>query len=220
MTGGPHALVPLGSVEGTVRDRVRNVLRAAVISGELAPGELYPAPTLGARLGVSSTPVREAMFDLVTEGLVVVQPNKGFRVTEMSAADLDDIAAVRMLVEPPATGDVVPLVPVSCFPELRTLAEPIVAAASSADLVSYVEVDRVFHLRVLGYSGNAHLLDVVARLRAQTRLGGLRRLSEQGKLVDSAAEHHELLDLIEAGDAAGAESLMRRHIGQIRAEWR
>jgi DNA-binding GntR family transcriptional regulator len=217
--GGARALVPIRAMEGTVRDQVRNALRAAIISGELVPGELYPAPALGAQLGVSSTPVREAMFDLVTEGLVVVQPNKGFRVTEMSDADLDNVAAVRMLVEPPATRDVVPLIPDAGFVGLRALADPIVTAADVGDLVSYVEADRVFHLTLLGYSGNPHLLDVVARLRAQTRLSGLARLAAEGKLVESAAEHHELLDLAETGDAVGAESLMRRHIDHIRAEW-
>lgn len=217
--GGTRALVPVRGAEGTVRDRVRNALRAAIISGELVAGELYPASALAVRLGVSATPVREAMVDLVTEGLVVVQLNKGFRVTEMSDADLDNVAAVRMLVEPPATRDVVPLVPDSGVGGLRALAHPIVTAAEAGDLVSYVEADRVFHLTLLGYSGNAHLLEVVARLRAQTRLGGLARLAAEGKLVVSAAEHHELLDLVETGDAAGAESLMRRHIGHIRAEW-
>jgi DNA-binding GntR family transcriptional regulator len=219
VTGGSRAFVPAEVPERTVRDRVRNALRAAIISGELVPGELYPAPALGARLGVSSTPVREAMFDLVTEGLVVIQPNKGFRVTEMSDADLDNVAAVRMLVEPPATRDVVPLIPDSGFPGLRALAGPTVAAADAGDLVSYLEADRVLHLTLLRYGGNAHLLDVVARLRAQTRLGGLARLAAEGKLVEAATEHHELLDLVEAGDAVGAESLMRRHIGHIRAEW-
>jgi len=217
--GGTRALVPVRADDGTVRDRVRNALRAAIVSGELIPGELYPAPALGARLGVSSTPVREAMFDLVTEGLVVVQPNKGFRVTEMSDADLDNVAAVRMLIEPPATRDVVPFIPARDFPGLRSLAAPIVTAAASGDLVSYVEADRVFHLALFGYSGNTHLLEVVSRLRAQTRLGGLSRLVAEGKLGESAREHHELLSLIEDRDASGAEALMRRHIGHIRGLW-
>jgi DNA-binding GntR family transcriptional regulator len=213
------ALVPLATTERTVRDRVRNALHAAIISGELVPGELYPAPELGARLGVSSTPVREAMFDLVHEGLVMVQPNKGFRITQVTDAYLDNVAGVRMLVEPPATRDVVSLIPDSGFPGLRALADPIVTAAKAGDLLSYVEADRVFHLTLLGYNGNAHLLDVVARLRGQTRLRGLSRLADGGRLADSAAEHHGLLDLIESRDEEGAEALMRHHIAHIRADW-
>jgi DNA-binding GntR family transcriptional regulator len=205
--------------EGTVRDQVRNALRAAIISGELVPGQVYPAPVLGARFGVSSTPVREAMFDLVAEGLVVVHPNKGFRVTEMSDSGLDNVAAVRMLIEPAATRDVVPLIPDGDVAGLRALAEPAVAAAATGDLAGYVVADRVFHLALLGYSGNDHLLTIVTSLRAQTRLGGLSRLVASGKLDDAATEHLELLDLIQRRDAVGVEVLMRHHIGHIRDIW-
>jgi DNA-binding GntR family transcriptional regulator len=214
------ALIRLDAAGGTVRDRVRNALRAAIVSGELMPGELYPAPALGERLGVSAVPVREAMLDLVSEGLVVVHPNKGFRITELSETFLDNVAAVRMLIEPAATADVVCLVPAADFAGLRALADPIVSAAARGDLVSYLEADRVLHMRLLAYAGNPHLLDVVSRLRAQTRLGGLSRLAESGKLVESANEHHELLDLVELRDGAGAAALMRRHVAHIRAEWR
>lgn len=207
------------TVERNVRDRVRNSLRASIISGELAPGELYPAPGLAARFGVSATPVREAMYDLVNEGLVIVQPNKGFRITEVSDADLDDVTAVRLMIEPPAVRDVVAAIPAADFSGLRGLADRIVSAAAAGDLVSYVEADRVFHLTLLGYSGNGPLVEVVSRLRAQTRLMGLARLSAGGRLTDSAREHHELLDLMGAGEADATEALMRRHLGHIRGLW-
>jgi DNA-binding GntR family transcriptional regulator len=60
---------------------------------------------------------------------------------------------------------------------------------------------------------------VVSDLRSQTRLLGLTPLVESGRLVQSAAEHHELMDLVDAGDAEGAEQLMRRHIGHVRGLW-
>jgi DNA-binding GntR family transcriptional regulator len=87
-----------------LRDRTRDALRAAIISGKLEPGVVYSAPALGAQLGVSPTPVREAMLDLVKAGLVVPHPNKGFRITEISEEDLDNLAAVRLLIEPPHGG--------------------------------------------------------------------------------------------------------------------
>lgn len=202
-----------------LRDSVANALRAAVISGELKPGEVYSAPTLGARFGVSATPVREAMLDLVREGLVISLRNKGFRVTEVSDNDLDNLASLRQLIEPPTIRDVVPVIPVSDFPRLRALAEDIVVAAEAGDLIAYIEADRVFHVTMLAYSGNQKLVDVVSDLRSQTRLLGLTPLVESGRLVQSAAEHHELMDLVEARDADGAEQLMRRHIGHVRGLW-
>ena len=92
----------------SLRETVTQILRAAIISGEMAPGEVYSAPALGARFGVSATPVREAMVDLSREGLVQTVPNKGFRVTAVSEAELDDIAALRMLIEPPTVRQVTP----------------------------------------------------------------------------------------------------------------
>lgn len=219
MTADPTTHVrDLGGRE-ILRDRVRNALRAAVISGELRPGTVYSAPALGARFGVSPTPVREAMIDLVKEGLVVSQPNKGFRITEVSEKDLDDITALRLLIEPPTVRAVVPLIGEPDFPALRQLAENIVTAARRGDLVAYIEADRVFHLTLLGHGGNRHLVEVVSGLRAKTRLLGLAPLVENGTLVDSAAEHHELLDFIESRDAEGADLMMRRHIGHVRGLW-
>jgi DNA-binding GntR family transcriptional regulator len=202
-----------------LRDRVRDALRAAIISGRLEPGVVYSAPTLGAQFGVSPTPVREAMLDLVKEGLVVAQPNRGFRITEVSDEDLDNLAAVRLLIEPPTVRDSVTGIPEEDFSELRTLAQNIVDAAERGDLVGYVEADHVFHLTLLGYSRNRFLLDVVSGLRARTRLLGLTPLLKSGRLGTSAAEHHELLDLIEARNPAGAETLMHRHIGHVRGLW-
>jgi DNA-binding GntR family transcriptional regulator len=202
-----------------LRDSVANALRAAVISGELKPGEVYSAPTLGARFGVSATPVREAMLDLVREGLVISLRNKGFRVTEVSDEDLDNVAAVRQLIEPPTIRDVVPMIPAADYPRLRRLAEDIVVAAQAGDLIAYIEADRVFHVTLLAYSGNQKLVDVVSDLRSQTRLLGLTPLVESGRLLPSATEHHELMDLVEAGDGEGAEQLMRRHIGHVRGLW-
>ncbi|MFG1907759.1 GntR family transcriptional regulator [Kribbella sp. NPDC048928] len=216
---GPLPSVRRLAQRENLRDSVANALRAAVISGELKPGEVYSAPTLGARFGVSATPVREAMLDLVREGLVISLRNKGFRVTEVSDADLDEVAAVRQLIEPPTIRDVVATIPAADYPRLRRLAEDIVVAAEAGDLIAYIEADRVFHVTLLAYSGNQKLVDVVSDLRSQTRLLGLTPLVESGRLVPSATEHHELLDLVEAGDGEGAEQLMRRHIGHVRGLW-
>lgn len=211
-------LQSLGQRE-TLRERVRDALRAAVISGELEPGVVYSAPTLGSRFGVSPTPVREAMLDLAKEGLVVAQPNKGFRITEVSEQDLDNLAAVRLLIEPPTIRACVPMIPEQDFPTLRELAQAIVEAVEQGDLVGYIRADHVFHLTLLGYSGNRQLVDVVSDLRTQTRLLGLAPLLNSGRLGHSAVEHHELMDLIESRDAQAAEELMHRHIGHVRGLW-
>lgn len=77
-------------------------LRHALVGGELIPGEVYSAPALAERYGVSATPVREAMQQLAGEGAVEVVPNRGFRVAERSSRDLAELAEVRAMLEVPA----------------------------------------------------------------------------------------------------------------------
>lgn len=216
MTFNPPAL----SVRRNLREEITQTLRAAVISGELRPGVVYSAPSLATQFGVSATPVREAMLDLSSEGLVDSVRNKGFRVTELSKKDLDDLSELRALIEVPTVRRIAEAgVPPEAIEELRPLATEIEAAAARRDLIAHVTADLEFHLKLLSLSGNHHLVETVRSLRSRSRLYGLHALATRDALVPSAHEHAELLDLLEAGDANAVEHLMRRHIAHVRGIW-
>lgn len=202
-----------------LRETVSRALRAAIVSGEMLPGIVYSAPSLGARFGVSATPVREAMLDLVRENLVAVEPNKGFRVLEVSDRELDEIAQIRLLLEPPMVREVVARISEEDVPMLRKMAQHIVDCANQKDLVGYTDADREFHIRLLEYGGNSRLVDLVSDLRAHSRLTGLTRLAERGELAKSAEEHLLMVDLIRERRAEELEELMRGHIEQVRGLW-
>jgi DNA-binding GntR family transcriptional regulator len=213
------ALPALGT-RRNLREEITETLRAAVISGELRPGVVYSAPSLATQFGVSATPVREAMLDLAGEGLVDVVRNKGFRVTELSEKDLDELSELRALIEVPTVRRIAEAgVPPAVLAELRPLATEIEAAAARRDLIAHVAADMEFHLRLLALAGNQHLVETVRSLRARSRIYGLRNLAERDALVPSAHEHAELLDLLATGDADAVEQLMRRHIGHVRGIW-
>ncbi|GGS14851.1 GntR family transcriptional regulator [Streptomyces aureoverticillatus] len=202
-----------------LRDQVAHALRAAMISGELRPGQVYSAPGLAEDFGVSATPVREAMLDLTREGLVEPVRNKGFRVTEVTEKDLDQYTEIRALIEIPTVGQVTRTATREELEALRPAAEEIVRAAREHDLIGYLEADRQFHLSLLALSGNDRLVETVGDLRKRTRLYGLSTLDERDRLIPSAEEHLELLELMLAGDAEGAEACMRRHLGHVRSLW-
>ena len=203
-----------------LREEITGTLRAAVISGELRPGVVYSVPSLATQFGVSATPVREAMLDLASEGLVGSVRNKGFRVTSVSEKDLDDLSELRALIEVPTVRRITAAgVDAAVLEELRPLAVTIEEAAAAGDLITHVAADMSFHLRLLALGGNPHLVETVRSLRARSRIYGIRRLAERGELVPSAHEHSVLLDLIAAGDADGAEQLMDRHIRHVRGIW-
>jgi len=201
------------------RDQVADALRAALIAGELEPGAVYSAPVLAARFGVSATPVREAMLDLVREGLVDTVPNKGFRVTEVSERQLDEYTQIRELIEIPVLVDLARTADRERLAALRPQAERIVAAAASGDLVGYLEADRRFHLALLALAGNEHLVAVVDDLRKRSRLFGLHELAEAGKLESSGQEHLELLEALITGDAEAVRECMTHHLSHVRTLW-
>ena len=203
----------------SIRRQVNQVLRAALVSGQLRPGEVYSAPMLAAQFGVSATPVREAMIDLVNEGLVVTSPNKGFVVRELSPREMDEITGIRRLLEIPTTVSVIGVPSSSDLAELRLLAQSIVTAAKDRDLVSFIRTDREFHLKILALAGNAELVNLVGSLRDRARLYGIADLASSGELDVTAREHLEIVDLLEAEDAVGLEELMHKHIGHIRDTW-
>ncbi|MEQ4206982.1 GntR family transcriptional regulator [Actinopolymorpha sp. B9G3] len=202
----------------SLREEVANALRAALVAGQMRPGTVYSAPALAARFDVSATPVREAMLDLAKEGLVEVVRNKGFRVTVLSDADLDEITELRELIEVPTVVKLVPNVNSDAFVRLRPIAQQIVDAAREGDVIGYVEADRRFHLDLLALAGNTRLVETVSDLRKRSRLYGLTQL-EADRLVASAEEHLKLLDLLDAGDAEAVETLMRQHLSHVRGSW-
>lgn len=203
----------------SLREQAAQVLRANVVSGHLVPGEIYSVATLAQGLGVSATPVREALLDLASSGLVEPVRNRGFRVLMADDADLDEIGQLRMMLEVPGVRRVVERATDAQIEALRPTVEAIEAAAAEGDLPAFLTADRAFHLGLLELTGNRRLLRLVAGLRDQTRLSGLAALAAAGNLRASAAEHAAVLDAVQDRDAARAEQLMRHHLEHTRGIW-
>lgn len=203
----------------SLRGKVEDALAAAIISGEMPPGEIYSAPGLAARFDVSATPVREAMLNLQKRGFVDAVRNKGFRVTHVSDDDLRQLVQVRQLLEPPSMRELASRFPQQKLAEMRRIADDIVTGARDGDLAAYLAADHRFHLSLLALLGNDLLVDVVGDLRSRTRLTGLANLVKSETLDKSAREHHELLAFLSAGDGTGAHDLMVQHIGHAVGWW-
>ncbi|MYU25998.1 FCD domain-containing protein [Streptomyces sp. SID8352] len=199
----------------SVREQVLDALRAALVTGELRPGEIHSAPTLGERFGVSATPVREAMQQLALEGAVEVVPNRGFRVVRRGARELAELAEVRALIEVPVLLRLARTVPAERWARLRPLAEATVRAAASGCPAAYAESDRDFHRAVLALTGNDELVRIAADLhrRAQWPPAGDPVVRARADLVADAREHTALLDALITGDPEAVRVLASGHFG-------
>ena len=219
MSVGQSGAVNLVSAP-SLREQARQVIRGLIITGQMQPDQLYSVPRLATDLGVSATPVREALLDLAREGLLEPVRNRGFRVVSLSSGELNDIFAIRLLLEVPSVAEIARarLSPTQ-IGQLRHLAEATKRAADDGNLIEFLETDRQFHIGLIATLGNKPLAELVETLRDRVRLHGFKNGSPREHIAQSASEHFQLLDALSQQDEAGAVAVMRRHLERSRHVW-
>lgn len=203
----------------TLRNQALRVLRARIISGAMRPGELYALGATASELGVSVTPVREAVLELARERLVELARNRGFRVREVSEHELNEIVEFRKIVEVGAVRLVAERKLLDQAGELQELARATEKYAAAGDWVGFLDSDRDFHLGIMGHLENERLLQVAGSLRDQSRLYGLDHVAGTESLIQSTHEHAVLLDAVIAGRADEAAAIMDQHLQHTRGIW-
>jgi DNA-binding GntR family transcriptional regulator len=196
-------------------------IKAAIIAGEVEPDRLYSVNQFAAILGVSRTPVREALLLLEQQGILSMDRNRGFRVLPMTSADLAEIIDLRRLLEIPAMERLAALrpAPTETFLEARRIYADLQRAADEGQLLDFLALDRRFHLTLIGALGNARLTRLVGELRDHMHLPGLRRITESRQLHGAGLEHVALLGAIESGDASKAGAVMKAHLEHTQDDW-
>jgi DNA-binding GntR family transcriptional regulator len=202
----------------SLREQALRHIRAAIVYGRLAPGEIHSAPDLARQVGMSVTPVREAMLELAGRGMVQPVRNRGFRVVERTARELDATLELRMLVEAPTIARLARALDAPALARLRALVEGGIEAAAGDDLIAFLDLDRSFHLELLEHAGNRRLVDLVDRLRDHLRFYGARP-ADGVPLRAVAAGHGAILDAVAVGTAAQAEAAAREHLLLTRSVW-
>ncbi|MFD5258966.1 GntR family transcriptional regulator [Streptomyces bobili] len=215
--GAPARGVQLKSV--SLRQQAREALRTRIVLGQIEPGRVESVINIASELGVSVTPVREAVMDLANLGMVEVIRNRGFRVPVLTDHDLEEIFRVRTMLEVPAMVELAERVDQEAVARFRELAERITDAAREGDLFAFLDRDRQFHLGLLELLGNRRLVAMVGQLRDQARMEGLQKLADQGELTQSGEEHIAIVDAIASGDAELTADLMRKHLTHSRGIW-
>jgi DNA-binding GntR family transcriptional regulator len=194
----------------SVPDRVYGSLRERILAGELEGGTRLHQEKLSEDLGVSRTPVREALTRLAAEGLVELLPNRGARVAAVTLADMQAAFEARLGLEPFAARLAAEKRPA---PAIKAMAAAIADQQRARSARTTYKAIRRFHLAIVEASGNSHLMRFAETLWSG-RIGlhvYLRQLSPE-MLAGDIEEHREIAGAIEAGDAARAERLTRAHI--------
>lgn len=187
-------------------------VRGLVLAGVLAPGEQINELELATDLGVSRTPVREAIGQLVADGLVEDRPYRGKFVRLFSAKQIAQLYDVRAVLEGHAVRLATPQLTIERLDRLRAILDDTQAALAAGDMDWYGSADRAFHETLALYSENQTLIDSLHRLASQVQI--VRNVANQDPAVvqRTALERPAVLAALEARDAERAAALMQEHI--------
>jgi DNA-binding GntR family transcriptional regulator len=208
--GGPLKEVPL------IRDQVYQLLLEEVIGGRLRPGDRITERETAARLGISTTPVKEALRRLENEGFVRTLPRRGVVVSETALTSVGDVIAVRAALESLAARLAAERFAAGAVgAEARQRLEDSVAALAgidTADVPDVVALNTAFHDTVRELSANRVVVQLVGLLLGVDAAVRRQALSEPDELRRGVAEHRQVGEAILAGQPDEAERLMREHI--------
>ncbi|MFI9062860.1 GntR family transcriptional regulator [Streptomyces sp. NPDC053429] len=201
----------------TAADRVYQHVKQGVLGRRYEGGVLLTEGEVAEAVGVSRTPVREALLRLETEGLLKLYPKKGALVLPVSAQEIADVIETRLLVEEFTVRKAVPAPP-GLLERLAGLIAEQRRHAADGDLVALMAADRAFHAEIVRNAGNRILDRLYDQLRdRQLRMGVALLHAHPDRVERTLAEHTEILDALRAGEPETAAAAVRAHVGRVEA---
>ncbi|MBI4984156.1 MAG: GntR family transcriptional regulator [Rhodocyclales bacterium] len=187
-------------------------LRRRIASCQLVPGQRLDEAALAAELGISRTPLREALKMLSAEGLVDITPRRGAHVAEMAQDDLEGIFPIMALLEGEVAREAAQKATPLDLRRLDQLHATLEKYVAAGDVDRYYETNYQFHDALQQVAGNPWLQHVIGDLRKLLRLSRHRSLKLAGRMNDSLNEHRALMDALHKRDAETARRVMKRHL--------
>lgn len=201
-------LIPRHTLHEVVTDRVRDM----IVDGTFPPGSRLPERILCEKLGISRTPLREAMKVLATEGLLEIAPNRGARIVGLTAADVDEMFPVMGALEALAGELAATRITDAEIAEIRALHYQMALHHTRGEHAPYVAINRDIHERILSAAGNPTLSTAYRNLSG--RIGGSRYTGNLSRTRwdQAMAEHEEMLAALEARDGPRLAEILKRHL--------
>lgn len=195
-----------------LRDVVFNTLREAILKGELKPGERLMELQLAAKLGVSRTPIREAIRMLEQEGLAVTIPRKGAEVARMTEKDMEDVLEIREALDELAAKIACTRMTEDQLKQLETIKETFVESTRSHDVKRIAEADVSFHDVIYEATGNPKLVSMLNNLREQIYRYRVEYLKEEKNYPTLIGEHEAIVEALYARNQDEVVRAMHTHI--------
>jgi GntR family transcriptional regulator, rspAB operon transcriptional repressor len=198
-----------------LKQKAYKAIKDKVIKCELLPGEDISETDIAREIGISRTPVREALMRLEHEKFITIYPRKGIVVSNISIDIINDIFQIRQIVEPQILYEAAKNLPISWLKEMR---EKFYAAQDGeADFIVLVDLDKEFHKYIINASGNAYLQQLMENIYDQNQRIRVMSSRDKARLHISNSEHISLIDSILDKKLENAVKKLREHLDNARA---
>ena len=195
-----------------LRDVVFQTLRGAILKGDLKPGERLMELQLASKLGVSRTPIREAIRMLEQEGLAVTIPRKGAEVAKMTEKDMEDVLQIRLSLEALAVRLSCENITPAALQELKVAMEDFEEKTKSGQFVEMEKADVKFHEILYKASNNPKLQQLLSNLREQMYRYRVEYLKDAAIYPRLIEEHHRMYDALKEKDQKQAVAYVEKHL--------
>ncbi len=194
----------------TLREKILETIREAILKGDLKPGEKVAEPELAERFGISRTPIREAFRQLESEGYLTVVPRKGAIVAALSERDVQEFYAVKSILEGYAAELAAQNLTDKELAKLEAINDRLKKLAAAGDVKTFYKVHHEFHDTFLKAANNSKLYELIVQLGQKFSRLRMASLSVSGRMAISVAEHDKLLEAFRQHDGKAAEALVKK----------
>jgi DNA-binding GntR family transcriptional regulator len=201
----------------TLREKILETIRDAILKGNLKPGERVSEPELAERFGISRTPIREAFRQLESEGYLQVIPRKGAVVASLSERDIEEFYAIKIILEGFAAKMAAEKLTEKDIERLESINQRLEQIAKNGDVKNFFRVHNEFHEVFIKAAGNERLYEMINQLVMKFKRLRLASLSQPGRMEISVEEHRNMIQAFKEHDGERADSLVR-HAATIGAD--
>ncbi|MDD5922889.1 MAG: GntR family transcriptional regulator [Eubacteriales bacterium] len=199
-----------------LREVVYEQLKMQILEGKITPGTRMMEVSLAEELGVSRTPVREAIRKLAKDGLVIIEPRKGAYAAEISAKDINDTLIVRENLEALASSIAAKVVTSDEIEELERMIDDYEVAVNEGNIDVMIEKDANFHRHIIKYSGNKTLMSLYEKVQELTLRFRYLYYEKPSRYTSMPDEHRTIIKALKSGDADMAYMAANYHVAHLK----
>ena len=198
-----------------LRDHIFEEIQQAIYSGKLSSEERLTESKIAKKLGVSRTPVREALYRLASLGLIKMIPHRGFIISQWSLKEIEDVLDLRIVLESFAIKLAIERIQPKEIEEFKELIKQMEEAVLNKDNIRASSLNTLFHDKIITSSNNMALLEVIEPIKSKIYHFRIMSIYSEHRLEESFKEHKDILNTIIAKDIKSAQKLITEHIKKV-----